>query len=730
MRNLRCALLSVAAMLLFPAVSFSHTFQVDTLINADGGGPNDVSVGYDNIGLAYDSLGNLGMCYYDARNSDLKFALNDGNAWTFETAHADPGGDSVGSYCAIVFDDDDNPNIVYFNTTDSAILHAEKVGGRWTIRTVETPVGVDMFGVNRVSLAKDGLGDLGVAYYDRNGQDLKYAKFSNNRWTVSVVRNAGNVGRYASLDFDSRNRPAIAYQDYTDMSAASLKFIAHNGNAWMAPETVDGTNYAGSYLSFKFDPSNKPHIIYRHVDQAQQFYQVFYINKIGAGWSERFALAQDSGPATGFYCQMVIDDSGAAHMCYMDSFFSALFPDANYLKCTSLYFTNRGITGMSQINDRLAVSVIPMLNYQGTAMAVHNLPANNNNPQLKQLTVAWAQDSGRDYDLVTARLTNWSPVMAITSPNANTHTGRDTFNVEWLDDDPDHNATISFERLDANWVSVPLRETAREDDANTVALDISQVPRGDYRITSRIFDVDPGRPNGGWSPELLTVENHFPSSPNLAGPADRAVVDIATPTLQWGASTDVDNDAITYQVQVATDDAFANVIASGNNVANAQWAPADALGNNAIYHWRVRAVDSEGGEGQWTAGRQFSTNIPVVAAAAGGNNAAGGGNAPAGGGNNANAGGGNNANAGGGNAPAGGGHNAAGAGGGPVIGGGNAPVGAGAGHAAGAGAAAAGAGGGGGGGAGGVPAGAAGGGSAAPSNASPAKSGCSLIREQ
>lgn len=707
-------------MLFFPAVASSHTFQIDTVVDADGGRPNDVNVGTDNVGLAYDSLGNLGMCYYDAVNRDLKFALNDGNAWAFETAHADPAGGSVGSYCAIIFDDDDNPNIVYFNTTTSALLHAEKSGGRWAIRTVEMPVGVDMFGMNRVSLAKDGVGDLGVAYYDRNGRDLKYAKFSNNRWTVSVVRNVGDVGRYASLDFDSRNRPAIAYQDYTDISTASLKFIAYNGVAWGAPETVDGTNNAGSYLSFKYDPNDKPHIIYRHVDQAQQFYEVFYVNKIGAGWSERFALAQDSGPATGFYCQMAIDDSGAVHMSYMDSFFSALFPDANYLKFTSLYYVDRGPAGMFQVSDRLAVSVMPMLNYQGTAMAVHNIPANNNNPQLKQLTVAWVQESGRDFDLVTAKLTNWSPVMVLTSPNANNHTGRDTFDVAWVDDDPDSNATISFDRVDANWNSVRFRETAREDDANnTLSLDISQVPRGDYRIASRIFDVDPDRPSMGWSPALLTVENHFPSAPNLSGPADRAVVNTATPTLQWGAATDVDNDAITYQVQVATDDAFANVVVSGNNVANAQWAP-NALDNNVIYHWRVRAVDSEGGSGQWTAGRQFSTNIPVVAADAGGNNA----------------------NAGGGNAPAGGGNNAAGPGGGPVIGGGNVPIGAGGGgNAAAGGGHAAGGGnaqgmggnnaGAGNASAGNAAAGGAGGGSA-PANAAPSgdskKGGCSLIR--
>lgn len=643
----------VATLLLLPAIALAHTFQTDLMIDADRGGVNDVSVGPDNISLAFDSLGNEGMCYFDSTHGDLKFAFNDGNGWSFETAHADPAGDVVGAYCAIVFDDDDNPNIVYFNTTDRAILHAVKRGGLWTIGTVDMPVGVDMFGLNRLSLAKNGVGELGVAYYDAIGRDLKYAKFSNARWVVSVVRNVGDVGRYASLDFDSHNHPAIAYQDYTDMGTASLKLIAHNGNAWGAPETVDGTNNAGSYLSFKFDANDKPHIAYRHYDQPQQFYSAYYINKVGNAWSERLPLAQEMGPATGFYCQLVVDAFGNVHIVYMDQFVSALFPDANYLRMTTIYFASRGSSMMSSLTDRLAVSVLPMVDYVGLAIAVDDT---------HNLGVAWAQESGQNYDLVTAKLTNWTPTMVITSPNANTHSGRDTFTVEWEDQDPDSNATITFERLDANWVSVPFREVARENDANTLSLDLSQVPHGDYRIVSKIYDVDPNFYNTGWSPALLTVENHVPSAPNLAGPADRAVVDTATPTLQWEASSDVDNDVITYQAQVATDDAFANIVASGNG-ANAQWAPANALNNNTIYHWRVRAVDAAGGNSVWTAARQFSTNIPVAQAPAAGA-AAGGGNAPAaGGGNNA---GNNNAGNNAGQVPAGAAD--------PGVGGGNAPV--------------------------------------------------------
>ncbi len=165
-----------------PSMAFAHQYNIGRVIDADGGRPNDVSVGMNNIALAYDSLGNMGMCYHDATNGDLKYGLFDGNSWNFETA--DNGGQlnhRVGQDCAIIFDDDDVPHIVYYNMDNQHLKHATKNGNAWTQRSIDINGSSDFAGITRVSIAKDGVGDIAVAYHVRLPGDLKYAKYSGGR---------------------------------------------------------------------------------------------------------------------------------------------------------------------------------------------------------------------------------------------------------------------------------------------------------------------------------------------------------------------------------------------------------------------------------------------------------------------------------------------------------------------------------------------------------------------
>jgi len=48
--------------------------------------------------------------------------------------------------------------------------------------------------------------------------------------------------------------------------------------------------------------------------------------------------------------------------------------------------------------------------------------------------------------------------------------------------------------------------------------------------------------------------------------------------------------ANSYEVQIATDDAFSSIVSSGTTSANA-WVPADPLDYSTVYYWRVRAVN-------------------------------------------------------------------------------------------------------------------------------------------
>jgi trimeric autotransporter adhesin len=93
-----------------------------------------------------------------------------------------------------------------------------------------------------------------------------------------------------------------------------------------------------------------------------------------------------------------------------------------------------------------------------------------------------------------------------------------------------------------------------------------------------------------------------PAAPALASPANGATGVATGPTLDWGDSA----GATSYDVQVATDAAFASVARSASALAASTWTVTPALGNNTTYFWRARASNSCGSSA-WTGGWSFTT---------------------------------------------------------------------------------------------------------------------------
>ena len=81
----------------------------------------------------------------------------------------------------------------------------------------------------------------------------------------------------------------------------------------------------------------------------------------------------------------------------------------------------------------------------------------------------------------------------------------------------------------------------------------------------------------------------LPPAPTNVSPANGATNVVATPNLDW---TDVAG-AISYDVDVATDAAFTNIVRS-NNVANSNWTVSPALSFGTTYFWRARASNTCG----------------------------------------------------------------------------------------------------------------------------------------
>lgn len=100
------------------------------------------------------------------------------------------------------------------------------------------------------------------------------------------------------------------------------------------------------------------------------------------------------------------------------------------------------------------------------------------------------------------------------------------------------------------------------------------------------------------------VENKVPAIPVLKFPADGEICVESTLTFQWDIAVDPDNDDVIYQVQIALDAGFLNVVETIESIITNQTI---VLEKNSRYYWRVKSTDSKGLSSAYTVYRSFYT---------------------------------------------------------------------------------------------------------------------------
>ena len=101
----------------------------------------------------------------------------------------------------------------------------------------------------------------------------------------------------------------------------------------------------------------------------------------------------------------------------------------------------------------------------------------------------------------------------------------------------------------------------------------------------------------------LNVRNSIFTSSNLTLPVNGASEIGLSPELKW----DSDINAANYDVEVASDSNFTNIVSSGNVATN--FYSVSGLTGNTTYHWRIKPKNSCG-EGSYSNAFNFKTLIP------------------------------------------------------------------------------------------------------------------------
>jgi hypothetical protein len=102
----------------------------------------------------------------------------------------------------------------------------------------------------------------------------------------------------------------------------------------------------------------------------------------------------------------------------------------------------------------------------------------------------------------------------------------------------------------------------------------------------------------------LKLFDHVPAQPTLLTPSNGETNQPARPTLAWSDTA----QAVSYDVQIATDDQFTHIIDSATGLTNTFYVPGVDLDTNTLYFWRVRARNTCGLSGN-SAVFSFSTSM-------------------------------------------------------------------------------------------------------------------------
>lgn len=99
-------------------------------------------------------------------------------------------------------------------------------------------------------------------------------------------------------------------------------------------------------------------------------------------------------------------------------------------------------------------------------------------------------------------------------------------------------------------------------------------------------------------------ENKAPTVPTLVYPTNNLLCIDNVLNFNWNASTDPDGDAITYQVQVAKDSQFSQIV---HTITESTTTKNLSLDEGIAYYWRVKATDNKNASSDYSSVNQFYT---------------------------------------------------------------------------------------------------------------------------
>jgi len=156
------------------------------------------------------------LVYYDVVADGIVYAAYDGMKWSVSKVST-----PTHQRGHLALDAGGRPYVCCWSQSDDKVLLYRLEGSTWVSEVVDT---VESAGYS-MSMAVDTDGHPHIAYHPVTPSELRYAAWTGSRWEVATVDARPAAGEGVSIAIDSRDRPHISYLDPSSrrISYAMLK---------------------------------------------------------------------------------------------------------------------------------------------------------------------------------------------------------------------------------------------------------------------------------------------------------------------------------------------------------------------------------------------------------------------------------------------------------------------------------------------------------------------------
>lgn len=109
---------------------------------------------------------------------------------------------------------------------------------------------------------------------------------------------------------------------------------------------------------------------------------------------------------------------------------------------------------------------------------------------------------------------------------------------------------------------------------------------------------------GNGNEPIIEPQNTAPTIPSLVAPTNSKLCINNSVIFEWASSTDAEKNPIVYQLQVASDNLFNQIVKTLEGTATSQTVD---LEKGKAYYWRVKATDSKNAASSYSATYSFYT---------------------------------------------------------------------------------------------------------------------------